>query len=52
MEKRGERPLLFILAELAGIRGHASLDGQRVFAETLGLGVFAEKIPGLFPIEH
>ena len=44
--------LLFVLAELAGVGRDAGLDGQRVLAQPLGLGEFAEKIPGLFAIEH
>ena len=52
VQQRGEGPLRLVLAQLPGVGRHARLHGQRVFAESLGLGELAENVPGLFAIEH
>src|ERR1035441_5595439 len=47
-----DAPALFILAELAGVRRYARLDGLCVVAEPVGFREFAENIPGCFAIDH
>ena len=42
------RPFRFVLAELAGVSGDASLHRQGVPAQAIGFGEFAEQLPGFF----
>ena len=48
VEQRGEAPLVFVLAKLAGVGGDAGLYRQSVLAESFGFGEFADDVPGLF----
>src|ERR1700736_6221178 len=48
VQEGGLGPLVLVFAELARVRRHAGLHRQRVPAQTVGLRVFAEKIPSLF----
>src|SRR5438105_365190 len=52
VEKRGDRPLMFVPSELLRIRRHTRLHRQCVLPQSVRLGVFAKQIPGLFSIEH
>src|SRR5215471_11483548 len=52
VQQAGDAPFFFVLAELAGIRAHAGLYRQHVFAQTLRRGVFTHEIPGRITISH
>src|SRR5216684_6410737 len=52
MEQRGDSPELLIGGVLAGIGADASFHRQHVLAEALGLGVFAQKLPGVLSCGH
>ena len=52
VEKRGERPELFVGAEFTGISADTGFDRKHVFAEGFGLGVFAEESPGVVTSWH
>src|SRR5262249_42148613 len=46
MQQGRHRPLRFVLAILAGVRGDTSLDRQRVTSQALRLRELAENLPG------
>src|SRR5262249_18562773 len=50
VQQAGDAPLVFVLAELAGVGAHTGLNGQHVLAQALRLGVFAKQAPGLGPV--
>src|ERR1039457_450303 len=52
VEQGGDAPLELVLAQLPGVGDDAGLDGERVLAQSLGLGEFADDIPGLFTSQH
>jgi len=52
VQQSRDGPFPDVFAEFGGVGGHAGLDRKRVLAETLGLGEFAEKVPGLVAGEH
>ena len=52
VEQGGEAPEFFVGAVLAGVGADAGFDGEHVFAQAFGLGVFAEKFPGVVAGRH
>jgi len=52
VEQGSDGPESGIAAKFGGVGGDASFDGEGVLAESVGLGEFAEKVPGLGAGEH
>jgi hypothetical protein len=52
VEESGEAPVVFVRTIFAGVGPDAGFDGKHVFAEAFRLGVFAQKLPGIFAGRH
>jgi hypothetical protein len=52
MQQRRDAPELFVSAGFAGVGADAGFDGEHVFAQAFGSGVFAEKFPGVIACRH
>jgi hypothetical protein len=52
VEERGEAPEVFVGTEFAGVIANARFDSEHVLAERVGLGVLAEKVPGVVASRH
>src|SRR5450759_5614638 len=48
VQQGGDAPFEFVLAQLLRVGNDAGFDGERVLAQSLGLGEFADDVPGLF----
>jgi hypothetical protein len=47
VEESGEAPEIFVGAVFAGVSADTGFYGEHVLAEAFGLGVLAEKLPGV-----
>src|SRR5579863_1827672 len=52
VEQRRHSPQFLVPAEFAGVGANAGLDGQRMLAQALALGVFTQQLPRIVAIRH